>query len=168
MAAMFTGTIRPMTSDDYPEVARIHQAGLDTGNGAYESAPVTWEEFTDKKIRELCFVAEADGRILGWVSLMPFYHRPSLGGFLEDSIYIDPDAAGRGVGTALLAHCTAKAKEWGAWTITAWIYDENSASQALHAKAGFRKVGTLHRHGWMEHGPWADQYRRCTIYEKLL
>ena len=64
-----------MTRDDYPDVACIHQAGLDTGNGAYEASPVTWEEFVDKKIPELCFVAEDEGKILGWVALMPFYHR---------------------------------------------------------------------------------------------
>ena len=140
-----------MTRDDYPDVARIHQAGLDTGNGAYEASPVTWEEFVDKKIPELCFVAEDEGTILGWVALMPFYHRPALTGFLEDSIYIDPAASGRGVGTALLKHSAVKAKEWGAWTITGWIFEDNSASQALHAKAGFRKVGTLQRHGWMDY-----------------
>ncbi|MGX6968268.1 N-acetyltransferase family protein [Corynebacterium sp. c7Ub_26] len=151
MTASFTGTIRPMMRDDYPDVARIHQAGLDTGNGAYEASPVTWEEFVDKKIPELCFVAEDEGTILGWVALMPFYHRPALTGFLEDSIYIDPAASGRGVGTALLKHSAVKAKEWGAWTITGWIFEDNSASQALHAKAGFRKVGTLQRHGWMDY-----------------
>ena len=43
------------------------------------------------------------------------------------------------------------------------IFPENNASLALHERAGFRVVGTYHRHGQLD-GEWRD----CVIVEKLL
>ena len=54
---------------------------------------------------ETVFVAVEEGndsKILGWVSGAPASHRPAFHGVLEDSIYLHPDAQGRGVSGALL------------------------------------------------------------------
>lgn len=166
-----TVVIRPMTEADYPDVARIHQCGLDTGNAAYDHRPDTWEGFTAKRILELCWVATdaTTGAILGWVSLQPLFGRPQLAGMLEDSIYIDPTAAGRGVGRALLLHTIAELRATGrAWSIVASIYAENTASRRLHQAVGFREVGTFTRHGIMEYGPWAGQVRAAVFYEFII
>jgi GNAT superfamily N-acetyltransferase len=55
------------------------------------------------------YVAEADGEMVGWASLIP---RGGVG-WLED-LWIDPPWIGRGVGRRLFEHVAARARELGA------------------------------------------------------
>lgn len=43
----------------------------------------------------------------------------------------------------------------GIWTIQSGIFPENAASLAVHARAGFRVIGTRERIG-RHHGVWRD------------
>ncbi|GAB3841212.1 hypothetical protein GCM10029963_11750 [Micromonospora andamanensis] len=43
----------------------------------------------------------------------------------------------------------------GIWTIQAAVFPENTASLALHSRAGFQVVGTRERMG-RHHGRWRD------------
>ncbi len=43
----------------------------------------------------------------------------------------------------------------GIWTIQSGVFPENTASLALHRRAGFRVVGTRERVG-RHHGRWRD------------
>src|SRR5438128_856344 len=67
-------------------------------------------DFTPERLSELIvFVAESDGRPIGWSSLIP---RGDVG-WLED-LWIDPDWIGNGIGAALFRHTAAHAQELGA------------------------------------------------------
>lgn len=163
-------TVRPLREADYPEVYRIHQAGLASGNAAYAEEPASWQEFRAQKLLDFCFVAEADGQLLGWATLKPFSANPHMSGLLEDSIYVAPDAAGRGVGELLLRELIRAAREADGrvWAILASIFTENTASRGLHEKCGFRHVGTLSRQGLMSYGPHAGRIRSAEYYELLI
>jgi len=76
-------------------------------------------------------------------------------GVVEHSVYVDPVAQGRGVGGALLDALIASTEKAGVWTIQSGIFPENTASLALHARAGFRVIGTRERVG-RHHGVRRD------------
>ena len=48
------------------------------------------------------FVAELDGRVAGYAYANAYRTRPAYRFTVEDSIYIAPDAQGKGIGRALL------------------------------------------------------------------
>jgi phosphinothricin acetyltransferase len=101
-------------------------------------------------------VAERDGRIMGYAYAGNWRPRPAYKFSVEDSIYIDKDAVGQGVGKALLPvlieQCTALGKK----QMVAVIGDSASTpSIRLHAACGFRKVGTLENIGF-KFGRWLD------------
>jgi len=81
--------------------------------------------------------------------------RRAYAGVAEDSIYVAPDAQGRGVGRALLAAVVASAEQGGIWTVQTGIFPENQASVRLHQACGFRVVGVRERLGRL-HGRWRD------------
>lgn len=148
-------TIRPMLSADWPAVEAIYAAGLAAGNATFETTTPTWEQFDSTRLAEHRLIADADGTVEGWAAVTAVSTRPVYAGVVEHSIYVDPAAAGRGVGTALLAALIASTDAAGIWTIQSSIFPENAASLALHRRAGFRVVGTRERIA-QHHGAWRD------------
>ncbi len=53
------------------------------------------------------------------------------------SLYVHPDAAGRGIASALLAHDLRLLTERGFETITLWVFETNEAARRLYASFGF-------------------------------
>ncbi|MFI0411758.1 GNAT family N-acetyltransferase [Actinomadura sp. 3N508] len=60
-----------------------------------------------------------------------------------------------GVGALLLTTFIAATEAGGIWTIQGGVLPENTPSLRLHAKAGFRTVGTRQHLGQL-HGQWRD------------
>ncbi|GAA3135096.1 GNAT family N-acetyltransferase [Planomonospora alba] len=138
------------------QVLSVYRLGIDEGQATFETAAPTWERFDAAKLPGHRYVAlDADGRVLGWVAAAAVSDRCAYAGVVEHSVYVHPDARGRGVGRALLAALIASTEAAGIWTIQAGIFPENTASLALHARAGFRVVGIRERIG-RHHGVWRD------------
>ena len=126
----------------------------------------------------------ADGTFVAWLALegeavvgtsgMSFVEKPPWFGCpsgrigLLSSMYTRPDRRRRGIARALLEQFFANAKSLGYWTVQCSIFRENTASQALHEKSGFRQIGYRERVGLMSYGPLAGQWRDTLIYEKRL
>ncbi|WP_372455632.1 GNAT family N-acetyltransferase [Sphaerisporangium fuscum] len=155
-----TGTAAPrivaMTPEHAAEVLAIYQLGIDEGQATFETTAPTWEQFDAAKLPNHRHVAlDEAGRVLGWVAASPVSDRCVYSGVVEHSVYVHPDARNRGVGLALLHALIASTEQAGIWTIQSGIFPENSASLTLHARAGFRVVGTRERIG-RHHGVWRD------------
>jgi L-amino acid N-acyltransferase YncA len=148
-------TVRAMQDLDAIEVLRIYQAGLDGGAASFEVAAPSWAAFSAARLPGHRFVATAGGGLLGWVAVSPVSARQVYAGVVEISIYVDPVAQGRGVGRALMDALVASTETAGIWTIQAGIFPENTASLALHERAGFRRIGVRERVG-RHHGVWRD------------
>lgn len=149
-------TVIPMTAEHAAEVLAIYQAGIDEGNATFETQPPTWEHFDAAKLAEHRFVAvDQDGRVLGWVAASKVSDRCSYAGVVEHSVYVHPEARGRGVARMLLSALIASTERAGVWTIQSGIFPENTASLALHQRAGFRVIGTRERIG-RHHDRWRD------------
>ncbi|SCG74658.1 GNAT family N-acetyltransferase [Micromonospora coxensis] len=149
-------TVRPMTAADAERVLAIYQAGLDGGDASFETVAPTWAAFDAGRHAAHRLVAvDADDTVLGWVAVSPTSARPVYAGVVEHSVYVDPAARGRGVAALLLDALIAATEAAGIWTIQSGIFPENTASLALHRRAGFRVVGTRERVG-RHHGRWRD------------
>ncbi|RSS62753.1 N-acetyltransferase family protein [Streptomyces sp. WAC07061] len=137
------------------QVLAIYQLGIDEGNATFETTAPTWEAFDKAKLPGHRLVALDGERVLGWAAVVPVSDRCAYAGVVEHSVYVHPDARGRGVGLTLLEALLASTEAAGIWTVQSGIFPENTASLALHHRAGFRTVGTRERIG-RHHGMWRD------------
>jgi L-amino acid N-acyltransferase YncA len=146
----------PMRPEHADQVLAIYQLGIDEGDATFETVAPTWDAFDVAHLREHRFVAvDDDGKVLGWVAVVPVSDRCAYAGVVEHSVYVLPTARGQGVGAVLLAALIASSEASGIWTIQSRIFPENTASLALHDRAGFRRVGVRERLG-QHHGQWRD------------
>ena len=143
-------TVEEMRAEDWPEVARIYEEGLDLGT--FEDTVPSWEDWSPT--HEIRIVAR-DPAIVGWASLGPTSRRACYRGVVEDSVYVAASARGRGVGRALLEELCRRADAAGFWTIQAVMFADNDASRALHEACGFKLVGRRERIA-QKHGEWRD------------
>ncbi|MFI7551377.1 GNAT family N-acetyltransferase [Micromonospora sediminimaris] len=148
--------LRPMTADDADRVLAIYQAGLDGGNASFETVAPSWTDFDAGRLPAHRLVAvDGDGTLIGWIAVSPTSARAVYAGVVEHSVYVDPVAQGRGVARLLLDALIESTDAAGIWTIQSGVFPENTASLALHRRAGFRVVGTRERVG-RHHGRWRD------------
>jgi L-amino acid N-acyltransferase YncA len=147
--------IQPLRPADWPPVRAIYQAGIATGDATFETAAPTWEAWDAAHLPGHRLLATDGDRVLGWAALAPVSDRCAYAGVAEDSIYVAPQAQGRGVGRALLDALVASAERAGIWTVQTGIFPENRASVRLHQACGFRVVGVRERIGRL-HGRWRD------------
>jgi GNAT superfamily N-acetyltransferase len=97
------------------DFARLREIAVDAkAHWGYDRAQVEdWAlqgDFEPESLRgRLVYVAEADGRAVGWAALIP---RREVG-WLED-LWVEPSWIGRGVGRLLFEHVADRARELGA------------------------------------------------------
>ncbi|MEU3523776.1 N-acetyltransferase family protein [Streptomyces sp. NPDC038707] len=102
-------------------------------------------------------------RILGYATSSPHRPKPAYGTSVETSVYVAPEAGRRGTGTLLYeALFKALARE-DVHRAYAGIAQPNEPSERLHARFGFRHVGTFH-----EVGRKFGRYWDVAWYEKRL
>lgn len=147
--------IRALTPADWPAVRDIYAEGIATGDATFEAAPPQWADWDAAHSELHRLVATRDDDVVGWAACSPISERCVYAGVLEVSVYVGASARGQGVGSALLAALVASTEQAGIWTLQAGIFPENATSLALHARHGFRVVGTRERLGQMS-GKWRD------------
>ena len=154
-------TLRAAKPSDIPAITAIYRPAVLEGTASFELEPPGEEEML-RRFEAITdagypyFVAELDGRVAGYAYASAYRTRPGYRFTVENSVYIAPDAQGKGIGRVLLAAlidtCTAK----GFRLMVAVIGDTaNFASISLHRRAGFRFCGTIHSVGY-KFGRWLD------------
>ena len=89
-------------------------------------------DFDPESLRKLLlYVAESDGRPVGWAALIP---RGEVG-WLED-LWVEPAWIGRGVGRALFEHVAAEARQRGARRLE-WEAEPNAQGFYEHLGATY-------------------------------
>ena len=153
--------IRAATAVDIEAIQAIYAHHVRTGTATFEEVPPDAAEIGRRRAeitgRGLPYlVAAGDGRVLGFAYAGPHRPRSAYRFTLEDSIYLDPAATGRGLGRRLLERLILDCTAVGARQLVAVIGDSgNAASIALHARLGFAPVGTLRSVGF-KFGRWLD------------
>ena len=86
-------------------------------------------------------IAEAEGKVLGYAYASFYRPRAAYRFTCEDSIYLAPDAVGKGIGGTLLAELLEQSRAAGFKQMLAVITAERANSIRLHEKHGFRVIG---------------------------
>ena len=84
-------------------------------------------------------VWEEGGEILGYAYASPPYARAAYRWCAEPSVYLKPEAQGRGIGRKLYAALEEILKIQGYQVLYALITQENTGSLAFHEKLGYQK-----------------------------
>lgn len=148
-------SIAPLTAGHWEAVRAIYLEGIATGHATFQQSAPDWPEWDKAHLPTCRIVALRNNEILGWAALSPVSSRCVYAGVAEVSVYVAQSARGHGIGSALLSNLIAASESKNIWTLQAGIFPENTASIALHTRAGFRIVGTRERLGSMN-GNWRD------------
>jgi phosphinothricin acetyltransferase len=153
--------IRKATAADIPAITAIYGDAVRHGTASFELEPPSEAEMRRRQEALLqggfpYLAAQADGRLLGYAYAGPYRSRPGYRFSVEDSIYLDRQSQGRGIGRRLLTALLAEAEARGFRQMVAVIGDSAHASSiALHRALGFRRVGTLRCIGY-KFDRWLD------------
>jgi phosphinothricin acetyltransferase len=152
--------LRPATADDAAAVADLYAPFVTASAVSFETDPPDAEAMRARIAAGGALypwiVAEAeDGRLLGYAYAAPFRARPAYRFAVETTIYLRPEAAGRGLGRRLYAPLIATLEAQGFTQAMAAISLPNEASVRLHEGLGFAPAGTYRQVGW-KLGAWHD------------
>ena len=152
--------VRMACGQDAEPIARIYAHHVRDGTASFDTLPRTTAQ-TEAKIVEILgkhlpfLVAQRGSAILGYAYATYFRDRPAYGFTCENSIYVDADHVGQGIGAKLLRALMTQATECGFRQMIAVIGGGEPASVGLHSKMGFTHAGRMRSVG-RKFGHWLD------------
>lgn len=153
--------VRPAEDRDAEALAAIYGHHVLHGFGTFEEIPPSAADMIERRKAVTdhglpYLVAEDAGAVLGFAYAGLFRPRAAYRYTAEDSVYVAPDAVGKGVGRAVLSAVIERCEALGLRQLVAVIGDSgNAASIGLHASLGFERTGIGHSVGF-KHGRWVD------------
>lgn len=144
--------VRPCFQQDLELVQLIYAHHVLSGAGTFEVEPPTLEHMTDRwaGIVEkgwpflVASPVSDPSRVLGFAYAGQYRDRTAYARTFESSIYVGPTTLRQGAGERLLGELLMTLRDDGVRQVLAFIGDSyNAASIGLHAKLGFKHVGTL-------------------------
>jgi phosphinothricin acetyltransferase len=151
--------IRPVAIDDAEAIRAIYNVEVLESTVTFDIVPRTLEAqqqwITEHLGGHPAIVAVEDDRVIGFASLSPFKARAAYAPTVEDSVYLDRTARGRGVGELLLREIVALGSDHGFHSVMARIVGGHDTSIALHQKCGFQEIGCEREVG-RKFGRWLD------------
>lgn len=153
--------IRPTIAADLDTISAIYADAVTHGTASFELTVPTHGEmfmrFETLSGQGFPFLSLLEGDTLkGYAYAGPYRARPAYRWCVENSIYLDASARGKGYGKALLVALIEECTKLGFRQMVAVIGDSaNKGSVGVHAATGFAMVGTLKDMGW-KHGKWLD------------
>lgn len=141
--------IRAATANDIAAIQAIYAHHVLHGLGTFETEPPDLDEMRRRHAQITgdgfpYLVGEDAGRVLGYAYANHFRTRAAYRNTVEDSIYIAPDAIGRGAGRALLQALIERCAAQGLRQMLAVIGDSgNAGSIGVHQRCGFEHVGVM-------------------------
>jgi phosphinothricin acetyltransferase len=153
--------VRDASESDLVSVQAIYAHHVIHGRGSFELEPPSLEEIGRRhsvvQSAGLPYLVATDGKeVVGFAYAARYRPRPAYRYTAEDSVYVAPEAQGRGIGRQLLEELVRRCRAAGIRQMVAVIGDSaNAASIQLHRALGFQDAGVLRRVGW-KHERWLD------------
>jgi phosphinothricin acetyltransferase len=161
--------VRAGTATDLPAINDIYNHYVLHTAITFEVEPVTmtarrrwFEQYAPHGRHRLLVAADGD-HPLGYATSSRYQPRAAYETSVEVSVYLDPDAVGRGLGTMLYAALLAALEPEDVHRAYGGIALPNAASVALHECFGFRRVGYF-----TEQGRKFGRYWDVAVYERSL
>lgn len=168
-------SIRAATMADLPRMLEIYRPFVEATTVSFEYTVPTLDVFTRRFLDHVAqfpwLVWEEEGQVLGYAYAGRIWERAAYSWCAESSIYLAPQARGRGVGRALYTRLEELLQRQGYRVLYAVITEENQNSIAFHRALGYTHraffPGCGHKHGrwlgvvWLEKQllPWGN--RKC-------
>jgi len=153
--------IRESRPDDVTDIQRIYAHHVQTGSASFEEVAPDVDTVAQRRQDVLdagapYIVAQLDGVVRGYAYATGFRPRSAYRYTVEDSIYLDPQATGMGIGSQLLGALIERCTNLGYRQMVAVIGGaQNVASINLHKRHGFEHAGQLKSTGF-KFGAWVD------------
>src|SRR5437868_13492136 len=142
--------VRSATDADVPAIAAIYDYHVAHGTASFELAPPTVGDMLQRFVRSqrneypYFVAAQQSERVVGYAYAGPYRARPAYRHAVENSVHVDANEMGHGVGSALLVALIAECEGRGYRQMIAIIGGaDNAASIRLHARHGFAEAGRL-------------------------
>lgn len=142
--------LRAAAIDDAPALLDIYNHYVRTSTVTFDLDEWSIEDMIHKieSVREQglpFFVAETDGRINGYAYLSQWREKRAYETTAENTVYLHPDAVGKGLGGRLLDALIESAPLHNIREIMAVITATTDAEASfwLHSRRGFVKVGAM-------------------------
>ena len=149
--------IRPATEQDVPEILEIYAPYVEHTTVTFEYDVPCRRSFLQRFLEITAqfpwLVWEEEGKILGYAYASAPYSRAAFSWCAEPSIYLRPEAKGRGIGRKLYAALEEILKRQGYQVLYALITGENLESIRFHEKMGYRSCVEFQNCGYKS-GRW--------------
>ena len=150
--------LRSVTPQDCPALLDIYAQYIDTGV-TFEYALPTREEFT-ARIAAICrdypyLVCQEGDRLLGYAYAHQPWERAAYQWNAELSVYLAPDAVGKGLGKKLYAALEDLLRLQRVLTVYGVVTLPNPASEGLHQSMGYTQRALFPAAGFKA-GQWKD------------
>lgn len=156
--------MRNATEADASALVHIYNHYIRTTAITFEETEVVAEEMAARieRIRESglpWLVAEESGDVRAYSYAAKWRDRSAYRFSVETTVYVDPNATGRGLGLQIYRHLLSELKRRGLRVAVAAITVPNDPSVKLHERLGFRKVAQFDAVGfkfdqWIDVGYW--------------
>ncbi len=162
-------TVRQAEERDLVQLNNIYNRYVLETHFTLDIEPMTiearreWFEHHGGTGRHRVVVGLSDSSVVGYASSSRFRPKPAYETSVETSIYLAPDAVGRGIGTRLYEELFKLLQGEDVHRAYAGIALPNQASIALHERLGFKRVAHF-----TEQGRKFDRYWDVGWYEKQL
>ena len=141
-------TIRVADLEDLPRLTEIHNHYVVNTHITFDLRPftpderLTWfKEHSDGRRYRLLVADLRDKGVVGYATTGRFRTKEAYDTTVEVSVACSPDAIGYGIGTQLYEALFAAIQHEDIHRIVGGIAQPNPASNALHARFGFKPVG---------------------------
>lgn len=149
--------LRFATEQDADQILEIYRYYVENSTATFAYTAPTSEEYrrwVQNSAKEYPFlVLEREGKILGFACAHRWRDREAFDWSVETTIYLAPDQTQGGRGLRLYGTLLALLHKQGVYHAYAVLAHPNPASEALHAKLGFLRLGYLPACGF-KHGGW--------------
>jgi phosphinothricin acetyltransferase len=160
-------TIRTARAEDAADIQAIYAPFVQETSVSFETVPPSVETMAARISSNLArhgyFVAQSDAGILGFAYASPYRPRPAYDRTAEVSVYLAPQAQGRGLAQALYRALFAHLAARGFHTAVAIVTLPNPQSAQLHERCGFAHVGSL-----QDVGCKFGQWHGTAIYQRMI
>ncbi|CCN33765.1 putative Phosphinothricin N-acetyltransferase [Vibrio nigripulchritudo MADA3029] len=152
--------IRYIESQDIEAITNIYNYFIANSTATFEERSISPDEMNSR-------VGKVQGQGLPWIVILDservvgyayagLWHARSAYRFTtESTIYVSPNASGRGVGKKLYSHLISILKARGMQSVIGVVSLPNASSVALHKSLGFTQVGEFKKVG-TKFGDWID------------
>ena len=153
-------TLRPVAETDAETIARIYNHYVTETTVSFETEALSTDEML-QRIRMIYakypyFVAEEEGRVVGYCYVHQWKERAAYCHTLEVTIYLEPEHTERGLGRIMMEHLLDACRKMpDCKNLIACITEENHESLEFHKRMGFEKVSHFKKVGY-KFGKWLD------------